>query len=91
MAKKINLHFVFVLLAAVLWGTAGIFVRNVEGQIGEMQLAFCRALISSAIFAVIILVKDIKLFKIKLKDLWLFAAAGIYSIVLFNFSYYKTL
>lgn len=91
MAKKINLHFVFVLLAAVLWGTAGIFVRNVEGQIGEMQLAFCRALISSAIFAVIILVKDIKLFKIKLKDLWLFAAAGIYSIVLFNFSYYKTM
>mgnify|MGYP002512776876 CR=1 FL=1 len=82
---------IFVLLAAVAWGAAGLFVRNVEGQIGEMQLAFCRALFSSFIFAVIILIKDIKLFKINLKDLWLFAAAGVFSIVLFNFSYYTTM
>jgi len=91
MTKKINLHFISVLLAAVFWGMAGLFVRNVEGQIGEMQLAFCRSLFSSVILTVIILFKDVSLFRIKLKDLWLFAATGVYSIVLFNFSYYKTM
>ena len=89
---KLNLHFIYVLIAAALWGGAGIFVKA-AGQYGikEMQIVFFRALFSAIILGSIILIRDKGLFKLKLKDIWLFAAAGIFSIVLFNFSYYKTM
>lgn len=92
MKSKINVHFLFVLIAAVLWGTAGIFVRSIEKtRIEEMQIVLARALFTSLVLGVAILFKDKSLFKIKLGDLWLFACGGIFSIVLFNFSYYKTM
>ena len=91
MTKKINLHFIYVLSAAILWGTAGIFVRAVENDIKQMQLVLCRAVFSALIFGIIMLIKDRSLFKIKLCDLWIFVSAGLFSIVLFNYSYYTTM
>lgn len=92
MKIKLNLGFIYVLSAAVLWGTAGIFVRTIgSSAISEMQIVFGRAFFSSVILAGIILFKDIRLFKINLKDIWLFILDGICSIVLFNFSYYTTM
>lgn len=81
----------FILLAACLWGTAGVFVRSLEVILSEMQIVLWRALLSCVIIGVITLIKDINLFKIEIKDLPWFAASGIVSIVLFNFSYYKTM
>jgi len=91
MYKKINIHFIYVLLAAVLWGTAGIFVRNVENNIKQMELVLCRAFFSALIFGIMILFKDRSMFKITLRDVWIFICAGLFSIVLFNFSYYTTM
>ena len=56
-----------------------------------MQIVFFRAFFSAVVLAILILFKNKNLFKVKLKDLWLFISAGIFSIVLFNFSYYKTM
>lgn len=90
--KGLKYHFVFILLAASLWGTAGIFVRNANAfGVLEMQLVFGRALFTSILIGLIILFKNKSCFKVKLKDLWLFLAAGLFSVVLFNFSYYKTM
>ena len=92
MKPRVNIHFLFVLIAAMLWGTAGIFVRAVEKtSISEMQIVFFRATFTSLIIGILILIKDKKLFKIRLKDYWLFACGGIFSIVLFNFAYYRTM
>lgn len=91
MKTKINIHFIFVLLAAMLWGTAGIFVRTLGSAISEMQVVLGRAFFSCLILGIIILFKDVKLFKINPKDIWLFVLDGIGSIVLFNFSYYTTM
>lgn len=92
MKLKINIHFIFVLLAATLWGIAGLFVRTLQSfAISQMQTVFGRSLISAIILGIIVLAKDISLLKIKIKDLWLFVAAGLFSIVLFNFSYYMTM
>lgn len=91
MSKKINIHIICVVLAASFWGIAGIFVRNLEGVLEQMQMVFWRTVISALIFGVIIVFKDISLFKIRLKDLWLFVFAGLFSIVLFNYSYYTTM
>lgn len=59
--------------------------------LNEMQLVFLRTFFSALVLGIILLIKDKSLFKIRHKDLWLFAAAGILSIVLFNFCYYKTM
>ena len=92
MKTRINYHFLFILSAAALWGTAGLFVRTAgKYGLGEMQLVFLRTFFSALVLGIVLLIKDKSLFKIKLKDLWLFAAAGILSIVLFNFCYYKTM
>lgn len=92
MKTKINFYFLFVLIAASLWGTAGIFVRALNSaNVYGMQIVLGRAFFSAVILGAIILVKDKKLFKIALKDIWLFACGGIFSIVLFNYSYYTTM
>lgn len=81
-----------ILLAASLWGTAGIFVRTVEKySISEMQIVLLRAFFSAVIVGIIMLFRDKSLFKIKARDIGFFMAAGIFSIVLFNFCYYKTM
>ncbi len=92
MNKKISIHFLAVLLAACLWGTAGLFVRTLqETEFSQMQMVFGRTVISALLLGIIILIKDKSLFSIKIKDLWLFISAGLFSIVLFNFSYYTTM
>ena len=81
-----------ILLGASMWGTAGIFVRTAEKYgISEMQIVLLRTLFSALVLGAIIPVRDRKAFAVKLKDIPLFAAAGIMSIVLFNFCYYKTM
>ena len=90
--SKINIYFVFILVAATLWGTAGIFVRTAEGySLSGMQLVLGRASVTSVLVAGLMLFKDKTAFKVKLKDLWLFILAGLFSIVLFNYSYYTTM
>ncbi|MBR4073069.1 MAG: EamA family transporter [Clostridia bacterium] len=81
-----------VLISAAFWGAAGIFVRGLNNfGITEMQIVFCRAVVTVLIFGIILLLTDKTLFKIKPKDLWAFAGIGILSIVMFNFCYYKTM
>ncbi len=92
MKLKLNIYFWFVFLSAVLWGIAGIFVRTIEQtSLTQMQLVSSRAFSSTLILSLIILFKDKALFKIKLKDLWVFISAGLFSIILFNYSYYTTM
>ncbi len=89
---KINKYYIYVLLAAVLWGTAGIYVRGAtDVKLSEMQLVFARSLFTSLILFAIILVKDRSLLKVHIKDLYIFASTGLFSIVLFNYSYYTTM
>ncbi len=92
MKFKINKHFIMVILAACLWGIAGIFVRTLNGSsFTQMQTVSGRTFFSALILGIIIIFKDLKLLKIRLKDIWVFASAGIFSIVLFNYSYYTTM
>lgn len=92
MKIKLNIHFFCVFLAAALWGIAGIFVRTIEETaVASMQLVFGRAIFSTLILGLLILFKDKNLFRIKLKDVWIFISAGLFSIILFNFAYYTTM
>lgn len=92
MKFKINIHFIYILISAIFWGIAGIYVRTLETTLlSQMGIVFGRSFYTAIILAVIILFKDKNFFKIKLKDLPLFVGAAVFSIILFNFSYYKTM
>lgn len=80
----------YILLAGILWGCIGIFVRrlNVLG-ISSMQIVALRALAAAVGMLGFLLVYDRKLLKIRWKDLWCFLGTGLCSILFFNFCYFK--
>ena len=89
---KNRLGEVAVLLAAVLWGVIGIFTRTMsENGFSAVQTVAVRAFITVIIIGFIIAIKDPKLFKIKLRDLWMFFGTGICSFLFFNICYMSSI
>ena len=82
---------IFIMTAACLWATMGIFVRkfNQDGLFA-MEIIEIRCIVTCLIVAIGILFYDRSLFKIKLKDWWCFFGTGVIGISFFNFCYYKT-
>ncbi len=79
-----------ILLAGILWGSMGLFVRPLNAKgLSSWDIVFIRAFLTMVFMAVFILVKDRSLFKIKLKDIWCFIGTGLLSIVFFNLCYFK--
>ncbi len=82
----------FVVLGGILWGTAGAFVRFFEAKgFASVQMAFCRLTITAILFMVSVFFYKKELFKIKLKDLWIFLGSGIFSVLFFSLCYYETM
>jgi len=81
-----------VITAGILWGLMGLFVRNLDKYgITSMQIVALRAVFTALMMAVVTLVYDRKLFKIKKRDCWCFFGTGICSIVFFNYCYFRTI
>jgi DME family drug/metabolite transporter len=81
-----------VVCAGVLWGSIGIFVRafNATGlqalDISEIRAAGC-----AVMMLVVLVIRDHRLPRIRLKDLWCFLGSGLLSIFLFNVCYFSTI
>ena len=83
---------VLVFMAGVLWGSMGIFVRIFEkASLGAMEIVAMRAITTTLILFIFILIYDRKLLKIRWKDLWCFLGTGILSIIFFNFCFFKAI
>lgn len=81
-----------VLLAASLWGCIGIFTRNMlEFGFTSAQIVGVRAFITVAIMFFIILFTDRSLFKVRVRDLWMFFGTGICSFLFFNVCYMSSI
>jgi len=79
-----------IMLAGILWGCMGLFVRPLnEKGLNSWDIVFFRAVLTTVFMALILVIKDRKLFKIKLKDVWCFLGTGLLSIVFFNLCYFK--
>lgn len=90
MKKKLSV--LSVLLAGILWGCIGIFVRHYEAAgLSSMQSAALRITLSAIIFAVFVLIYNPKLFKIRLKDIWCFLGTGVVSVGVFTYCYFKSI
>lgn len=89
--KKI-ISVVSIILAGVLWGCMGLFVRYLDKE-GFSSLDICelRSFFTAVIMFFVLLVYKPSLLKIKFKDLWIFLGTGILSILFFNFCYFTTI
>ena len=83
---------ILILIAGVLWGSMGLFVRTQNAQgLASMEIVDLRASVTAAALFVYLLVFDRKLLKIRWKDMWCFLGTGICSIVFFNYCYFKAI
>lgn len=88
--RKSLLSIFLILTAGILWGCMGLFVRPLnERGLSTWDIVFLRSLLTTVFMAVILLIKDKSLFKIRLRDIWCFLGTGLLSIVFFNMCYFK--
>ncbi len=81
-----------VLCAGVLWGTSCLFVKKMSelGMTSYMQTAF-KMLLTGSFYWIILIRRDHSKLRVRLKDLWIFAGAGLFSMSVFTFLHYYTL
>ena len=84
--------FVPIVAASIMWGFIGLFV-NIFAELGfsSIQIIAIRSTISFLCMLVVVLIKNPKLLKVKLKDVWMFIGTGILSFTLFNYCYFTTI
>ena len=83
-----KLLYILPLLAGFMWGSEGTFVRWLgAGGFTNINIVSARMVFSVVIMFLWILIYDRSLFKIKLKDIWLFIIAGLIGMLALNFCY----
>ena len=83
---------VFIVIAGILWGCLGIFVRRLnELGLFSMEIVALRAIVTCVFMGLFLLLYNPNLFVIRRKDIWCFIGTGICSIVFFNFCYFKAI
>ena len=82
----------FVLLAGILWGTMGIYVRRLNALgFTTIEIVAVRSVVTAVLLLCILFFYNKEMLKIRLKDIWWFAGTGILSIVFFNYCYFKAI
>lgn len=83
---------VFVLTAGILWGMIGIFVRRLNAlSLSSMDIVAVRATVTAVLLFFCLLVYKRDMLKIQIRDIWCFIGTGIFSIVFFNYCYFKAM
>ena len=81
-----------IILAGCFWGSMGIFVRRLgEYGFNSIQIVAIRVTLAAVVFALVLLIKDRKGFKITLKDIPLFLGLGFGSILFFTVCYFTAI
>ncbi len=80
------------MIAGIVWGTMSIFVENLKDiGISTMAIVFLRTSITAIFLGLSLLLFKRELFKIHLKDIWIFLCNGILSLVAFTFCYFNSI
>lgn len=78
----------FVLAAAILWGSIGLFVHGLNDYgFSSMEIVLMRCLITAIVLFIYGCAADRRMFHMKIKDIWCFLGTGIASILFFNYCY----
>lgn len=87
-----RMSFLFVLMAGILWGMLGLFVRRYDAAgLTTMDVVAVRAIATTFCLGLVFLVGNRGWFRIRWKDLWCFLGTGLCSIVFFNYCYFKAI
>lgn len=83
---------IMIILAGTLWGSMGIFVRNLNAAgLHSMEIVSLRSVVTAVVMGIFLLCYRKEMFRIRIKDIWCFIGTGVFSIVFFNFCYFKTM
>lgn len=81
-----------IVLAACLWGTMGLFVRQLNAMgLNSMEIVEVRSILAALILFPCTAIKDHRLLALGPRNLWPLAGSGILSIVFFNYCYFSTI
>lgn len=84
-----NIFYVYILAAGVLWGTIGLFFNYLTDLgLDRFQVMLLRIGIAAICLGVYIFFTNKQLFKIELRDWWMFFGTGICSLMFFNYCYF---
>lgn len=87
-----NNGYVSVAVAAVFWGTIGLFVKILGGMgLSIETIVFIRLFYGCLILAAIMFIKSGSYFKVDLKGLILLGLMGVFTQAAFNLVYFKTI
>lgn len=83
-----NIAFILPVLSGVLWGSAGLFIRVIqEFGFDNVTVISSKMILTAILLFAVLMLTNRQLLKIKIKDLWLFLAAGLVGMLLLNFGY----
>lgn len=84
-----NLFYVYILAAGALWGTIGLFFNYLSALgLDRFQIMLLRIGIAAVCLGIYIACTNRELFKIDLRDWWMFFGTGICSLMFFNYCYF---
>ena len=91
-SNKTILGPLLIIIAGCFWGSMGIFVRRLSTYgFDSIQIVSIRVTLAALLFALVLLIKDRKGFKIALRDLPLFLGLGFGSILFFTVCYFTAI
>lgn len=80
------------LAAGICWGVISIFIRRLSAiGLNSFDIAFVRCFISAVLMGLYFLIKDRSLFRIRIKDIWMFIGTGMISLTFFSYCYFTTI
>ncbi len=87
-----KLYSICIISAGILWGIIGIFIREFSAVgFTSMEITTLRIIVTAVAMIIFLLLKDRRKLYIKIKDSWYFIGTGIFSILFFNYCYFKTI
>ena len=87
-----KLHKSAIVFAGLLWGTMGYFVRHMGARgYSSEDIVIVRSGVAAVFFALLILIQNRSLFRIRLRDSWCFLGSGIVSMLFFTYCYYSSI
>ncbi len=90
--RKNHLATVYVLTAAALWGTMGLFVRYFDRLgLGSMDVVALRVLVAAMLLPAVLGLLRPGVFRVRARDLWCFLGTGMLSIAMFSYCYFSTI
>ncbi|MBR3756103.1 MAG: EamA family transporter [Firmicutes bacterium] len=86
--KHINIYLLLPIISGTCWGTAGIFVRNLdEAGLDNITINFSKFTVAAVLMGFVMLIINRKAFKIDIRDLPVLTGIGVFGALFLNYAY----